>query len=107
MGILIVSVAHMLHTLADFTLLCCSYGQEGNTLMFEFMMKIIDSGDLAFQWKNWSPINDQRFAVYNVMIPELLLQLVQQDTRGSREDAIKVVKESKEYGELGNSRPSK
>ncbi|KAF8596704.1 hypothetical protein BDV93DRAFT_513917 [Ceratobasidium sp. AG-I] len=83
------------------------YGQEGNTLMFEFVMKLIDSGGLKLHWKNCAPVDDQQFAVYNVLIPQLLMHLVQQDMRGSMEDAIRVIKESQEWDDLGNSKLNK
>ncbi|KAF8598259.1 hypothetical protein BDV93DRAFT_512682 [Ceratobasidium sp. AG-I] len=83
------------------------YGQEGNTLMFEFVMKLLDSRGLKIHWKNWAPVDDQHFAVYNILIPELPMHLVQQDMRGSMADAIRVIKDSQEYGDLGNSKLNK
>ncbi|KAF8602512.1 hypothetical protein BDV93DRAFT_557514 [Ceratobasidium sp. AG-I] len=83
------------------------YGQEGNSLVFEFVMNLLNSGGLKIHWKNWAQVDDQQFAVYNVLIPELLMHLVQQDMRGSMEDAIRVIKGSQEYGDLGNSKLNK
>ncbi|KAF8594090.1 hypothetical protein BDV93DRAFT_516050 [Ceratobasidium sp. AG-I] len=83
------------------------YGPEGNSLMFDFIMENIDSGKLELMWTSWIPINDQSFAVYNVLIPELLVHLVLQDMWSSREDAIGVIKESQGYGNLGNSKLNK
>lgn len=74
--------------------------------MIEFIMKIIDSGELKLSWSSWTPINDKQYAVYNVLIPELLVHLVQQDMRCDRVEAIKVIGDSLEYGNLGKSKLS-
>jgi hypothetical protein len=55
-------------------------------------------------WKNWEGVDDEGYAVHNVLIPEVVVRLVMEDMALDVEGAMKVMEESKEYGQMGNSR---
>ncbi|QRV99035.1 hypothetical protein RhiJN_27054 [Ceratobasidium sp. AG-Ba] len=80
------------------------YGGEGNTIMFQIVRQALDDGILVVDLKDCTPINDLNFFLYNVLIPEVLINLVMEDMGLAYDEALEVLEESKEYGQAGFSR---
>ncbi|QRW02851.1 hypothetical protein RhiLY_01850 [Ceratobasidium sp. AG-Ba] len=77
------------------------YGGEGNTIMFQVVRNALHEEKLSLDMQNWVPIDDTNFALYNVLIPEVLIHLVMEDMGLEYDAALQVLEESKEFGLAG------
>jgi hypothetical protein len=78
-----------------------SYGKEGNSLMFAIVMQALDTKTFKISWEDWRPISDQQFAVYNVLIPQLLAWLIMEDMCVGEDIALQIMEDTSQYGNMG------
>lgn len=67
-------------------------------------MSSIEWEHIQFDWAHWGGIQDEKYALYGVMIPEAICLLVMEDIGVHRDEALEIMRESKEFAAAGNSR---
>ncbi|KAG9103594.1 hypothetical protein FRC07_009961 [Ceratobasidium sp. 392] len=80
------------------------YGDVGGGVIFQQLKKAIASGQLELDWSNWQGLRDTAYAVEIVLAPEVVCRLVMDDMDIDETEALEVMQQSREYGQLGNTR---
>ncbi|KAG8696023.1 hypothetical protein FRC09_008790 [Ceratobasidium sp. 395] len=79
------------------------YGDAGAEIIFGELMKAQEDEDWTIVWESWEGINEYSYILQNILVPEVVCRLVMADLGIDASEAVVVMEESKQFGQIGNT----